>query len=52
MKYEKCKAVYTCCGKYYAPTDSASEKQIVCQTCGKKLLFPVKTPHIVIVKIK
>ena len=52
MKYEKCKKLFACCGKYYAPTESAADKKIYCQTCGKELKIPVKTPHVVLVKIK
>lgn len=50
MKYELSKAVYCCCGKYYALTESVKDKKCKCQNCGKELKPKLKVPYIYIVK--
>ena len=50
MKYELAKAVYCCCGKYYACTDAVKDKPIKCQNCGKTIKPKLKVPYIYIVK--
>lgn len=50
MIYELSKAVYQCCGKYYACTDTVKDKKIKCKNCGKTLTPKLKVPYIYIVK--
>lgn len=50
MKYEKSKAIYSCCGKYFACTNAVADKKPVCDSCGAKLTVPLRVPKIVIVK--
>ena len=50
MTYELSKAVYMCCGKYYALTDAVKNKKCKCMNCGKELKPKLKVPYIYIIK--
>ena len=49
IKYELSKAVYQCCGKYYACDTTAKDSKCKCQNCGKELKPKLKVPYIYIV---
>ena len=49
MKYTLSKAVYQCCGKYYACTDAVKDSKVKCQNCGKELKPKLKVPYVFII---
>lgn len=50
MVKENADRVFSCCGKYIVCTKAVKNNKIVCPSCGKEQIAPLRTPKVIIFK--